>query len=112
MQVITVGRENEAAAFLSWHNPHPFMINYVGVATGWGAAGSWIIDDPQLNYGWQGSQQSQALATEVRSDFTSGGSPCWVPASNGEVPPEAVEGGIDGMLRKFAALILLCIHQD
>lgn len=43
-QVITVGREGEVAAFLSWHNPHPFMINYVGVCTGWGAAGSWVID--------------------------------------------------------------------
>lgn len=112
LQVITVGRENEAAAFLSWHNPHPFMINYVGVATGWGAAGSWIIDDPQPNYGWQGSQQAQNIATEVRSDFGSGGSPCWVPASNGEVPPEAVEGGIDGMLKKFEALILLYIKTN
>lgn len=42
--MITVGRENEAAAFLSWLNPNPFMINYVGVCTGWGASGSWIIE--------------------------------------------------------------------
>lgn len=52
--------------------------------------------DPQPEYGWQGSQ---GVSAELRGDFAgqSGGSPCWVPASNGEVPPEAVEGGIDGM---------------
>lgn len=93
--VVTVGREGEVAAFLSWHNPQPFMINYFGVCTGWGAAGSWIIDDPQPSsqYGWQGNQ---GISAEVRSDFSGCGSPCWVPASNGDIPPDAVEGGIDG----------------
>lgn len=94
-EVVTVGREGEAAAFLSWHNPQPFMVNYVGVCTGWGASGSWIIDDQQPevpDYGWQGSQ---GVSAQIRSDFSSG-SPCWVPASNGEVPPEAVQGGTDG----------------
>lgn len=91
------------------------MINYVGVCTGWGAAGSWVIDgnfsfhlnekknnffdsifiefiDPQPSsqYGWQGNQGNQGISTQVRSDFSSGGSPCWVPASNGELPPDAV----------------------
>lgn len=42
--IVTVGREGEAAAFLSWHNPRPFHINYVGVCTGWGASGTWVID--------------------------------------------------------------------
>lgn len=42
--IITVGRENEAAAFLSWQDPNPFLINFFGVCTGWGASGSWIID--------------------------------------------------------------------
>lgn len=42
--VITVGNEGEAAAFLSWRMPDPFYINYVGVCTGWGASGSWIIE--------------------------------------------------------------------
>lgn len=42
--VVTVGREGEAAAFLSWQDPEPFLINYVGVCTGWGASGSWIIE--------------------------------------------------------------------
>lgn len=42
--VVTVGREGEAAAFLSWQDPQPFLVNYFGVCTGWGAAGSWIIE--------------------------------------------------------------------
>jgi len=92
--VITVGREGEAAAFLSWHNPQPFFINYVGVCTGWGATGSWIIEDPQPgNVGWM---PGQPISTQGRSGFPSGGTPCWIPASNGEVPPDAPEGGIDG----------------
>lgn len=93
-QVVTVGRENEAAAFLSWYNPTPFHINYVGVCTGWGASGSWIIDDSQQNYGWQGSNMSAQI--NDRFGGSAGGTPCWVPASNGQVPPDAVQGGMDG----------------
>lgn len=49
----------------------------------------------QQQPGWQ--QPSAEL--QSRSDFGgSGGSPCWIPASSGEVPPDAVEGGMDGML--------------
>lgn len=33
--VITVGKEGEAAAFLSYNNDEAFPINYVGVCTGW-----------------------------------------------------------------------------
>lgn len=44
--VVTVGHEGEAAAFLSWRDPNPFMVNYVGVCTGWGATGTWVIDGP------------------------------------------------------------------
>lgn len=29
-QVVTVGNEGEAAAFLSWRDPMPFFVNYVG----------------------------------------------------------------------------------
>lgn len=42
--IITVGREGEAAAFLSWQDPDNCPFNYVGVCTGWGASGSWIIE--------------------------------------------------------------------
>lgn len=29
-QVVTVGNEGEAAAFLSWRDPMPFYVNYIG----------------------------------------------------------------------------------
>lgn len=32
---VTVGREGEAEAFLSYANPSPFPIKFVGVCTGW-----------------------------------------------------------------------------
>lgn len=41
---ITVGREGEAAAFLTYEDSEMVPINYVGVCTGWGAVGSWIIE--------------------------------------------------------------------
>lgn len=41
---ITVGREGDAAAFMTWDDPEPFPIQYVGVCTGWGAAGTWKIE--------------------------------------------------------------------
>lgn len=78
---VTVGHEGEEDAFLTWYDPMPFFAKYVGVCTGWGATGDWVIDDQkqrnrQSSVGWQPS-------------------PAWVPASNGHVPPDAVEGGID-----------------
>jgi len=85
--VVTVGKEGEAAAFLSWNDPQPFYINYFGVCTGWGASGSWIIDDAaSAQLGW-GAPSAPLQA---------GGAPCWVPAANGQVPPGAVQGGQDG----------------
>ncbi|CRL00419.1 CLUMA_CG013685, isoform A [Clunio marinus] len=43
---ITVGRENEAAPFMSYSNPDSYPINYVGIRTRRGASGSWIIEEP------------------------------------------------------------------
>lgn len=83
--VITVGMEGAAAAFLSYENTaEPFPINYVGVCTGWGATGSWIIE--------QNAPAPSAPAALV----STGGAACWVPAANGEIPPNAVVGGADG----------------
>lgn len=86
--VVTVGREGEAGSFLLWYNPTPFYVNYAGVCTGWGATGAWVIDD-------QGQQNYQASTDWNVVPDAFGGSPCWVPASNGQVPPNAVEGGTD-----------------
>jgi len=97
--IVTVGREGEAGAFLTWQDPQPFLVNYVGVCTGWGAAGSWIIED-QPSYGGSGGwAQPPSVHLGGRGDFQGGfqgGAPCWVPAQGGQVPPGAVQGGQDG----------------
>lgn len=48
-QTITVGREGEAAAFMTFHDPHMFPIQYVGICTGWGASGSWTFEGKLRN---------------------------------------------------------------
>lgn len=42
--VITVGREGEAAAFMSHEDADLFPVQFVGVCTGWGANGNWLLD--------------------------------------------------------------------
>lgn len=42
--IITVGREDEVAAFMSWEDPDRVPFQFVGVCTGWGATGSWQIE--------------------------------------------------------------------
>ncbi|KOB75137.1 Farnesoic acid O-methyltransferase, partial [Operophtera brumata] len=41
---ISVGHENETESFLSWTDPEPFPINFVGLYTGLGCTGSWKIE--------------------------------------------------------------------
>lgn len=41
---VSAGREGEGDAFISWDNPNAFPIEHVGVSTGWGATGTWIIE--------------------------------------------------------------------
>lgn len=72
---ISIGREGEGEAFLSWQDGEFVPISYIGVCTGWGANGSWIIEQPQ------GGGCS--------------GAACWVPAREGQVPPRAFPGGED-----------------
>uniref|UniRef100_A0A182WQL7 Farnesoic acid O-methyl transferase domain-containing protein n=1 Tax=Anopheles minimus TaxID=112268 RepID=A0A182WQL7_9DIPT len=86
--VITVGNEGSAAAFLSYENPEPFPINSVGFCTGWGATGSWLIEPA--------SEQASPSAPTAAALRGSGGAACWVAAANGEIPPNAVVGGTDG----------------
>ncbi|XP_061512839.1 uncharacterized protein LOC1278977 isoform X1 [Anopheles gambiae] len=85
--VITVGNEGAAAAFLSYENPEPFPINCVGFCTGWGATGSWLIEPA--------SEQASPSAPTAAA-LSAGGAACWVAAANGEIPPNAVVGGSDG----------------
>ncbi|XP_072945871.1 uncharacterized protein [Epargyreus clarus] len=43
--VVSAGREGEAIPFISWTDPEPFPVGFVGVCTGWGATGSWKIEE-------------------------------------------------------------------
>ncbi|CAF4789213.1 unnamed protein product [Pieris macdunnoughi] len=43
--IVSAGREGEAIPFISWSDPEPFPVAFVGVCTGWGATGTWKIED-------------------------------------------------------------------
>lgn len=42
--IVSAGREGETIPFISWADPEPFPIGFVGVCTGWGASGTWKIE--------------------------------------------------------------------
>lgn len=51
----------------------------------------------QADYpGWQQPNLDSRANISSQIGIGGGGSPCWVPASSGQLPPEAVEGGVDG----------------
>ncbi|XP_050295291.1 uncharacterized protein LOC126735359 isoform X2 [Anthonomus grandis grandis] len=82
--VITVGRENDAVPFLSFNDSEQIPIEYVGICTGWGATGNWVV---------QPAGASAPPASGGRGGMAGG--QCWVPASSGQVPPSAFAGGED-----------------
>jgi hypothetical protein len=75
--VINVGKEGEAASFMIYENPDNFPINFVGVCTGWGASGEWVIEAPNTVGGG------------------GGGSAVWMAASGSDFPEGAFQGGHD-----------------
>ncbi|XP_044268897.1 uncharacterized protein LOC123014086 [Tribolium madens] len=79
---ISVGHEGNAAPFLEWRDYEQVPIEYIGVCTGWGATGSWIIEEAR----------GGAPSMGGRGNFSN---VCWVAARNGEVPPRAFAGGED-----------------
>nr|XP_022920670.1 uncharacterized protein LOC111429093 [Onthophagus taurus] len=74
---ITVGQEGSDAPFLNWSDSEMVPINYVGVCTGWGASGNWIVE--------QASPSAPSMGAC--------GTACWVQASGGHVPANAFAGG-------------------
>lgn len=93
--VITVGREGEAAAFMSYDAEDLFPVKYVGICTGWGASGTWQFDEPEVT--------ASAPVMGFSAPPTSSGPGCWVPASNGQVPPNSMEGGFNGSEQLYVA---------
>lgn len=84
---ISVGKEGEPSAFLTYTDPDPFGIGYFGVCTGWGASGEWMIEDAT----------SPSAPPPPVQDLEVGGKfgECWCDATGGMVPGNAVEGGND-----------------
>ncbi|CAH0548099.1 unnamed protein product [Brassicogethes aeneus] len=82
---VAAGREGEGQPFVEWRDSENVIVEYVGVCTGWGASGNWIIEQA-------GSSPSAPPAMGGRGGFSS---VCWVPASNGQVPPSSFAGGED-----------------
>ncbi|KAH8299578.1 hypothetical protein KR044_003121, partial [Drosophila immigrans] len=90
--VITVGHEGDAAAFLSYDAGALFPVNFVGICTGWGASGTWLIDE------------AAPSAPVMGFAPPSGSGPgCWVAAANGEVPPNALQAGFDSSEQLYIA---------
>lgn len=85
---ISVGRENEIPPFLSWTDYEQVNIEYIGVCTGWGANGAWIIEPPRGGPSGPSAPPSYRPQGNVSSV-------CWVAASGGQVPPSAFAGGED-----------------
>ncbi|GLV45926.1 uncharacterized protein CBL_11723 [Carabus blaptoides fortunei] len=83
---VAAGREGEGAPFVEWHDPEPFQINHIGVCTGWGACGNWILEQPR-------TIASGGHAANV----------CWVAAESGNLPPSAFQGGDDNGEPMFVA---------
>lgn len=82
-RTISCGCENNAQPFISWTDDESIPIRYVGVCTGWGATGSWIINQGAPLPGYAGGFGSNTCSS------------CWVAASGGNVPPRAFVGGED-----------------
>ncbi|XP_015433309.1 PREDICTED: uncharacterized protein LOC107189323 isoform X2 [Dufourea novaeangliae] len=81
---ISVGKEGEPSAFLTYSDPESVGIGYFGLCTGWGATGEWLIED---------TTSPSAPPPPVQG--LEMGEVCWCDATGGMVPPAAVEGGKD-----------------
>ncbi|CAG9581153.1 unnamed protein product [Danaus chrysippus] len=95
--IISAGREGEAIPFISWQDPEPFPIGFVGVCTGWGASGTWKIEvlPPPSAPSAAALYSPPPGYPGVAPVPGSGASGVWVDATSGQVPPGAVVGGQD-----------------
>lgn len=90
---ISVGKEGEPSAILSYFDPEPFDITHFGVCTAWGAQGEWLIEAICIG---DHTDHSNASVPSAPAELTSSGSICWCDASGGTIPPGSLEGGDDG----------------
>jgi len=49
--LLSVSREDDFdMPFMSYKDRSPFVINYIGVSTAWGATGEWIIEGTSIEF--------------------------------------------------------------
>ncbi|XP_050539649.1 uncharacterized protein LOC126904566 isoform X2 [Daktulosphaira vitifoliae] len=88
-----------------WMNPKPFIVSHYGVRTSWGALGEWHINgsaDEQFRSEIE-IPKSDNIKAKAPPVLTPGwniggdilGPVQWVRASNGQIPPNALQGGFD-----------------
>ncbi|XP_028164303.1 uncharacterized protein LOC114355567 isoform X2 [Ostrinia furnacalis] len=87
--VVSAGREGELIPFMSWTDPQPFPVAFVGVCTGWGATGTWKIEAPPS------APVAAPLYSSPPGYPGAGGAGQWIDMTGGQVPPGAVVGGQD-----------------
>nr|XP_033324070.1 uncharacterized protein LOC117219218 isoform X3 [Megalopta genalis] len=94
---ISVGKEGEPSAFLTYTDPDPFGIGYFGVCTGWGASGEWMIEAICVGDHDRYATSPSAPPPPVQGLEEVGGKfgECWCDSTGGMVPGDAVEGGKD-----------------
>ncbi|KAK9497352.1 hypothetical protein O3M35_004685 [Rhynocoris fuscipes] len=90
---ISIGANDNQTPLLVWADPTMFPSLFVGIRTGWGSTGSWIIED---NWpGWRPTSLPSTSPPGWNIPSVPGTNPTWVPCSGGNVPPDAVAGGFD-----------------
>lgn len=76
--VVSVGKGGEGAPFLTYENSDNLTVNFIGICTGWGSSGSWVVDAPVYD-----------------APSSTGGNAVWVAASSTSIPDGAYEAGQD-----------------
>ncbi|KAK9887116.1 hypothetical protein WA026_020563 [Henosepilachna vigintioctopunctata] len=84
---ISAGNEGEGSPFISFTDYERVPIEYVGFCTGWGARGSWVIEQRE-----GGGPIAPAAYTQGAPYAANA---CWVASGNGQVPPRPFVGGED-----------------
>ncbi|XP_014232708.1 C3 and PZP-like alpha-2-macroglobulin domain-containing protein 8 isoform X1 [Trichogramma pretiosum] len=97
---LTVGKENEPEPFMSYVDPDGFQPTHLGVCTGWGTGGEWLIEERCIGESRYTDPNSAAdPAPSAPADYQVGNAAtgtCWCDAQAGAIPDNAVLAGQDG----------------
>ncbi|XP_067001273.2 uncharacterized protein [Anabrus simplex] len=87
--------KRNGAILVEWQDPTPIGVSHFGVRTAWGAQGQWKIRTFDPRRASSASTAAPSAPGWAAPSAPSGGTPTWVDAKAGEVPPNAVPGGFD-----------------